>query len=257
MEAAAPLRTATIEPAALERSREGRHPISRWYLCPAAGWFAAALVASPVRPNWLSFGGLGASAAAAAVLVCRPNLAPAAALLVLLAWFFDRADGQLARLQGTASRLGAWFDANLDELEDLGLHAAVAATVSWQYAAAWPWALLVAFLAGKYLFMYGLAAEETFSDRSPSGKGGRHLLPEWPDQPSVGARCFAQKVPATFSRLAWLYHLPANADVRVHLLVGAMACGWLAAELAFVAAYYNFRWLVRYVLVARRLGGSS
>jgi ribosomal protein S18 acetylase RimI-like enzyme len=31
------------------------------------------------------------------------------------------------------------------------------------------------------------------------GKGDRHLMPERPDQPSVGARCFAQKVPVTFS----------------------------------------------------------
>ena len=31
------------------------------------------------------------------------------------------------------------------------------------------------------------------------GKGVRNLLPERPDQPSVGARCFAQKVPDTFS----------------------------------------------------------
>ncbi len=30
------------------------------------------------------------------------------------------------------------------------------------------------------------------------GKGDRHLLPKRPDQPSVGARCFAQKVPVTF-----------------------------------------------------------
>jgi hypothetical protein len=31
------------------------------------------------------------------------------------------------------------------------------------------------------------------------GKGDRRLLPERPDQPSVGARCFAQKAPVTFS----------------------------------------------------------
>ena len=29
----------------------------------------------------------------------------------------------------------------------------------------------------------------------------------------------------------------------------------LSAELAIVAAYYNLRWIVRYALVARRLGG--
>ena len=38
-------------------------------------------------------------------------------------------------------------------------------------------------------------------------------------------------------------------------LVAALATGCLAAELAWVATYYNVRWMVRYVLVARRLGG--
>jgi hypothetical protein len=49
--------------------------------------------------------------------------------------------------------------------------------------------------------------------------------------------------------------LPGNADVRVHLLVLALATGYLGVELALVAVYYNLRWLVRYALVARRLGG--
>ena len=55
----------------------------------------------------------------------------------------------------------------------------------------------------------------------------------------------------------WLraaYHTPGNADVRVHLLAVAWLTGWLGAELAVVAVYYNLRWIARYVLVARRLG---
>jgi hypothetical protein len=49
-----------------------------------------------------------------------------------------------------------------------------------------------------------------------------------------------------------LYHLPANADVRAHLLIVAVAAGWLTTELALVAVYYNFRWVARYALLARR-----
>ena len=44
-----------------------------------------------------------------------------AAALVL-----DTSDGHLARLQGTASEFGRWLDANLDELGDMALHAAIA-----------------------------------------------------------------------------------------------------------------------------------
>src|SRR5207253_9060082 len=52
-----------------------------------------------------------------------------------------------------------------------------------------------------------------------------------------------------------LYHLPGNADVRMHLLALLLAAGWWSAELLFVAAYFNFRWIARYALVARRQSG--
>jgi phosphatidylglycerophosphate synthase len=222
--------------AAEEARRDERYPLSRWYLRPAAGWVAALLTPTAVRPNGLSATGLLAASGAAGLLVLRPDLGPWAALLVLTAWFCDRCDGRLARLQGTASRLGAWIDANVDELEDLGLHVAVAAAASAQWNAAWPWGLLVAFLVGKYLLMYGLAAESDLA-------GGRTNV----------------DLPAATASQGWLrraYHLPGNADVRVHVLAVCLACGWLVAELAFVAVYYNFRWLVRYALVARRWGGG-
>jgi hypothetical protein len=49
-----------------------------------------------------------------------------------------------------------------------------------------------------------------------------------------------------------LWHLPADADVRLHLLAVAVACGVVEIELALVAGYYNLRWVARHVLVARR-----
>lgn len=215
------------------RRRARRYPISRWYLLPAAGRLAAALAPTRVRPVHLTFCGLLAAAAAAAVLAWRPQAIPLAAALMLTYWFFDRADGLLARRQQTVSAWGAWLDGNVDELVDVVLHVATAAVVASQVAASWPWLLLIAFLAGKYLLMYGLALEEH-------------------------ARKQPAAVPAAAKRSGLLcraYHLPGNADVRVHLLVLALATGYLAAELALVAVYYNLRWIVRYVLVARRLGG--
>jgi hypothetical protein len=211
-------------------------PLSRWYVCPAADWLAARLTRSPIRPGHLTACGLIAAVVAAVMLLWRPEAAPAAALFVLLAWFFDRADGLLARRQRTASAWGAWLDANVDELVDVGLHVAVAAAAAGLAGAAWPWGLLIAFLAGKYLFMHGLAVRSdpihrVFPDMQPGG----------PDESGH------------YKRLRRAYHLPGNADVRVHLLVAALLSGWLVAELALVAVYYNLRWIARYVLVARRL----
>jgi len=201
---------------------------------------AAVLTPTRVRPTHLTLCGLAVGAIAAAVLVGAPHLAPVAGALVLAAWLFDRADGQLARRQNTVTAWGAWLDANVDELLDVGLHGAVAAAAAWQTASGMPWLLLGAFLAGKYLFMHGIATEEQMPGQSCAESDAD---------------------PRAASRLTRIlhaaYHLPGNADVRVHLLAAALLTGWLSAELAIVACYYNVRWIVRYVLVARRLGGCG
>ena len=241
-----PIRTRTV--AAARHGDDAQparsYPISRWYLRPAASRLAAALAPTRVRPVHLTFCGSLAAVGATAVLVWRPEAMPLAALLVLLYWFFDRADGQLARQQGTVSTWGAWLDGNIDELADVALHVAAAVVVAGQVAASWPWWLLIAFLGGKYLLMYGLALEE-------HEKRGHSTFLHGVGRD--GESTAGEKVECPPFRRA--YHLPGNADVRVHLFVLALATGYLAVELALVAVYYNLRWLARYALVARRLGG--
>ncbi len=255
-----------------ERQRAAAYPIGRWYVRPAAGWLAHRLAPTRVRPNHLSICGLIAALGAAIVVTWHGEVPLAAALLVLLYWFFDRADGQLARCQETVSRWGAWLDGNIDELVDLGLHTAMAAALASQTDSPWPWWLLIGFISGKYLFMYGLALEEHAG--SPEGKSRRVAGVERSEPPGnslLWGRCAGPQPPNVHFRtkpsasrhrppLAWLrriYHLPGNADVRIHLLIAALATGWWAIELAGIAAYYNLRWMVRYRLVARRLGGMS
>jgi len=260
-----------------ERRRARSYPISRWYLRPAAGYLARLLAPTTVRPVHLTACGLVAAACAAAVLIWLPEAMPTAAALILTAWLLDRADGQLARLQHTASAFGAWLDANVDELIDLGLHVAVAQTAAALSGSSLPWFLLIGFLVGKYLLMYGLAVEEARGPAEPHtlwpvcrpSHCGDHTL--WPvSRPShagdrrssmaeetCGPRTGGVRRPAPsviWLRRAW--HLPGNADVRVHLLAAGVLTGWLTAELALVAAYYNLRWVARYGLVARRLGGA-
>jgi phosphatidylglycerophosphate synthase len=179
---------------------------------------------------------------AAAVLLWRPELAPVSAALVLGAWFLDRADGALARRQNTVSAWGAWLDANVDELLDVALHVAVAVAAASQTASSIPWFLLIGFVGGKYLFMHGLAME-----RRLAGEG---LVPSEEAATAEPASPLARLLRA-------LYHLPGNADVRVHLLAAALATGWFSVELWIVAVYYNLRWVARYALVTRRLGGRG
>lgn len=219
-------------------TRLSRYPISRWYLCSAAGWMASRLVATRVRPVHLTLLGLGLAMAGAGLVAWRPDFSPLAGLLVLAAWLCDRVDGQLARRQRTVSARGAWLDANVDELTDVVCHLAAAAAASAQCDDSGPWLLVMAFVVGKYLFMYGLNVEEHVAGPPRNTQAGRphHNAARW---------------------LRAAYHLPGNADVRVHLLVAALLTGRLWWELAIVALYYNLRWTARYVLVARRLGGTA
>lgn len=216
---------------AAERDRAACYPISRWYLRPLAGQLAELLAATPIRPSHLTIAGLMTAACTVALLCLAPSQTPLAAGLVLLTWFCDRADGLLARRQGTASRWGAWLDANLDELVDLGLQVGVAIAAKQLSGSSAPYWLLLAFITGKYLFMYGLHFEQCIADAAEI---------ESPAAP-------------TNSWFRVMYHLPASADVRTHLVVVSLLAGQLTAELAIVAVYYNLRWIARYGLVARRL----
>jgi hypothetical protein len=223
------------------------YPISRWYVRPLAGRLAGLLAPTRVRPVHVTLSGLLLNMAAAATLAARPALTPLAAALVLAGWFCDRLDGQLARRQGTVTRWGGWLDGNVDELADLVLHAATASAAARGLGSSLPWFLLVAFLAGKYLFIYGLNLEEHLRrSRLPGGISSQGVgLPGPLPRPAVGAY-----------GLRTLWHLPGNADIRLHLLIVALLSGWLTVELAVVAAYYNLRWIAGYLLVARRLGGE-
>jgi phosphatidylglycerophosphate synthase len=217
-----------VEPGAQrEAIRARRHPISRWYICPLALRLTALLARWPVRPWQLTLAGL-ACAIAAGGCTALPITSPfassvVAAVLVLAAWFFDRADGMLARRLGACDRAGAWLDANTDEIVDFGLQVCLATAAAHSTASSWPWFWLVLFLSGKYLLMHGLSGER---------------------EPNAADRAAETASPQTWLR--GLYHLPGNADVRVHLLAAALLTGWLTEELAFVALYYTVRWLVRY-----------
>lgn len=215
-----------------------RHPISRFYLLPLVDVTSQWLCETRLCPLHVSLANGACGLLAALCLIAFPGWPQAAAALVLAAWACDRLDGALARRQGTTSTYGAWLDANLDELLDLVLQGAVAVAAARLTGLAAPQWLFVGFVAGKYLFAFGL-----WQERSTD------VLVDDAQRDATAPRDSWRR---------WLYHLPANADIRVHLLIAALVASqvspyWLVTELAFVAAYYNLRWAIRYRLVARRL----
>jgi phosphatidylglycerophosphate synthase len=215
----------------VETNRDVNYPLSRWYLRPLAVAYARQLAATRLRPWHVTLTGLGFALAAAATVIALRQFMPVAAGLLWAYWFCDRMDGPLARFQGAATARGAWLDANVDELVDLGLHSALACAAALA-GSTWSWHLFAAFLFGKYLLMYGLLVDQSSAQR-------RSIMSSMQEASMLA---LARR----------LYHLPANADVRIHLLLAAMLTGQLVLELALVAIYYNFRWLARYALLARR-----
>ncbi|QGJ70991.1 Hypothetical protein PBC10988_26940 [Planctomycetales bacterium 10988] len=233
-----------------EKERGRKYPISRWYIRPTAAWLARMLAGSSVHPLQITcLGACFAALSAVIMLVWPTQLFPAAGCL-LLAWECDRLDGLLARVQQRCSTFGAWLDAQLDEVLDLGLHAALAYVYQTLTHDATIWYLLAAFFSGKYFLVHGLQQESLLAKQISSAAKFRQHDQRNPEKSS--ALTLADCLKAA-------YHVPANADVRLHALLAAMLVGywqpfgiWL--ELACFAGYYQLRAAARVGLLAWREG---
>lgn len=101
---------------------------SRFVNRPAGRLFAAAAHRIGLSPNHVTAAsGLVTFPAIAAIALYPPShaLGPWVALALLVGFALDSADGQLARLHGSASPAGAWMDHVVDCAKILSVHAAV------------------------------------------------------------------------------------------------------------------------------------
>ncbi len=224
------------------------YPVSRFYLRPLAKWGAECFTSYVPHPNIISVSGFVLAVLAAATLYLGTLYSNTASLFwihvlsvcfLMGYWIFDQLDGQIARQHGLVSVYGGWLDANIDELVDFGLHAVAASVVLFESKGPASLEILSAFFLGKYLFMFGLHSEQE------NRKSGLNYSPN-------NSRYKAAKM-----WLHRLYHLPADADIRFHLFMGAVLLDLLWWELAFVAAYYNFRWIIRHGLMFFRRDRAS
>lgn len=204
--------------------RQSFQPLGRYWALQPARLLAGRLLATRVRPNHLtllsatlvlSAGGMTALATPSLGMQLGTAFALAAALIL------DTADGHLARIQGTASAFGRWLDANLDELGDMALHAAIAWSAFLRERHAY-WLLAgILYAAGKYLFVVG---NQTWAEREPNTK--------------------QVDLAASLSHRSWMRrvaHLAGHADVRWHAWILLAALGWLRVELVVFAVYYPVR----------------
>jgi len=101
---------------------------NRYVARPLAAVLLVPLERSPITPNQVTFASLAVFVVAAAILVGWPGGAGLllAAGVVQLSYVLDCVDGQLARLRGTSSPVGAHLDFLMDELKAFLLVAACA-----------------------------------------------------------------------------------------------------------------------------------
>lgn len=91
-------------------------PVSRYLNRPVSRRVARVLAPTRITPNQVSL--LSLLIAAATLPLFAADQPIAAALAIHASSVVDGVDGDLARLQGTASRFGAIFDASLDRFAD-------------------------------------------------------------------------------------------------------------------------------------------
>jgi phosphatidylglycerophosphate synthase len=119
---------------ALRRLRAAQKPgagapvYSRWVNRPLGRVFAAVAASRGMRPNQVTaVSAVCTFSALTLVALTSPQwwLGPVVALLLLLGYALDAADGQLARLRGGGSRSGEWFDHVVDATKVSVLHCVV------------------------------------------------------------------------------------------------------------------------------------
>jgi phosphatidylglycerophosphate synthase len=95
---------------------------------PLAAVVVVPLARTGITPNQVTFATLPVFLAGAAVLALLPTWGAliAGAAIIELSYVLDCADGQLARLKGTSSPVGAHLDFLMDELKAFTLIAAIA-----------------------------------------------------------------------------------------------------------------------------------
>ncbi|MEH3090305.1 MAG: CDP-alcohol phosphatidyltransferase family protein [Microbacterium arborescens] len=169
-----------------QKGKRGVSLYSRWVNRPLGRVFAAAAASAGIGPNTVTGVSALATIAGLAVLAFVP-MSPlsgiGAALLLVVGFALDAADGQVARLTGASSRAGEWLDHVVDAGKMVGVHAAVLIGFVASGRASGPWLLLplgyalvsVVLFAG--LTLYSLLAPAGGAPRPPSTVRAVMLLP--------------------------------------------------------------------------------
>ncbi|WP_128433116.1 CDP-alcohol phosphatidyltransferase family protein [Streptomyces cyaneus] len=175
---------------------------SRFVNRPAGRLLAAAAHRMGASPNHVTAAsGLVTFPAIVAVALCPPShaLGRWVALGLLVGFALDSADGQLARLHGSASTAGAWMDHVVDCAKILSVHAAVLISFYRFFDLPRPILLLtpITFQIAAVLLFFGGILTEQLSRRRTDGHVG-------PMRPASAVRGMAL-LPVDFGLLCLIF----------------------------------------------------
>jgi hypothetical protein len=212
--------------------RQTYQPLGRYWALAPARMIARRLRATPIRPNALTVASATLVVGASVVLAfsrSTPLAHLAESLALAVALVLDTSDGHLARIQGTASDLGRWLDATLDEFGDMALHAAIAWSAFGRDGH--PGWLLLGMLygMGKYMFV-ATTVPVNGNDKNVHTK-----------QPHCATSTAVPSRPSRGLALKSWVRLIGHADVRWHLWIALAAFGRLDVALVLYAAYFPVR----------------
>ncbi|MGU3646221.1 CDP-alcohol phosphatidyltransferase family protein [Microbacterium sp. C23T] len=128
-----------------QKSRAGVSLYSRYINRPVGRVFAAAAASTGVTPNGVTAISALCSALGMIVLMIRPAgwvTGLAVAILLVLGFALDSADGQVARLTGRGSLAGEWLDHVVDSGKMVAVHASVLVAAATQGLLTGAWLLL-------------------------------------------------------------------------------------------------------------------
>jgi phosphatidylglycerophosphate synthase len=179
-------RAALQQLSSAQKPGRGAPPYSRWVNRRIGRWLAAGAYVAGLTPNQVT---LISAATTLVALILVATVAPAVwlgilvAVLLLLGYALDSADGQLARLTGGGSKAGEWLDHVVDATKIGVMHSAVIISF-YRFSDERSGILLLplGFMVVSFVFFFGMiltdqlrraaAAEAGRSYAKPSGGGG-------------------------------------------------------------------------------------
>lgn len=168
--------------ASAQKSGRGAPPFSRWVNRPLGRLLAARAFLWGLTPNQVTMASAATTAVALLlVIVVEPTwwLGILVAVLLLLGYALDSADGQLARLRGGGTAAGEWLDHVVDSFKIVLFHGAILVALYRSGAGLPPAVLLIplGFMVVSSVFFFAMILTDQLRRIASASRGRTYAKP--------------------------------------------------------------------------------